>query len=175
MNLFNKLDKPISSLFKIYRYGKTSNASRNITKLTFFFALQYKFKALLLNKSWRCGRSNTGRITVFTKGPMLKRGLPFVNYSCRRQSLFFIAGVNYAHFKSKISSLTFNSAGEVQYLPSKMGDKLFLIHKYKPILKKISPNVISDVLTIKPYILLTQTPYMLIQQLKNKSISFLEL
>lgn len=175
MNFFNQTPVLLSSFFKVHKLGKSSNASKNITKLNFFFPLQFKFKKLLLRKKWLAGRTNTGRIAVFTKGPRAKKKVPFLNYSYRVRSLFFVAGVNYVGFNRKITSLVFTSSGEVSYIPSGSEDKLFVLVRYRSLLKKITTYALKDVLTIMPHLLLNQIPYIVIQQLKNVSLSFLEL
>ena len=175
MNFYNQNTASLNSYFKVSKFGKTSNASKNITKLSFFFPLQFKFNKLLLRKGWLSGRTNTGRITVFTKGPRLKKKIPFLNYSFRVRSLFFVAGVNYVNFTRKIASLVFTSSGEVSYIPSRAEDNLFMLVSYKSLLKKISTYALKDVLTLMPYLLLKQIPYIITQQLKNVSLSFLEL
>ena len=66
-----------------------------------------------------CGRSNKGQITVFSKGKRSKKLLPIINYNFRISSLFFIGGINYTNFSTKITSLVFSSTGLISYLPTK--------------------------------------------------------
>ena len=166
--------KEVSTYFSVRKIGKTSNASKNITKLTFRYPLQFKYNSLLLRKKWFSGRNNSGRITVFSKGSISKKRLPFINYNYRNNCIFFIAGLNYTSYNLKLSSLIFNSTGEVCYIPSRSSDRLFLLARNKSFFKKTSPSILKDVLTLNPYLLLDQIPFMLIQQKKNSSISFVE-
>ena len=86
------------------KISKTSNASINITKLKHTFNRKTKFKNLFLYKKWHSGRSNHGKITVYSKGPRLKKRLPVLNYKFRLSSLFFIASIDHFGFKNKLTS-----------------------------------------------------------------------
>lgn len=174
MLFFNKNRTQLSQFFSIKKLGKTSNASKNITKLKFHLPLQLKYPRLLLRKKWLSGRSNNGSITVFSKGPRAKKRLPLINYSYRNNSLYFIAGLNYVNYNTKLTSLIFNSTGQVSYIPSKLHDCFFKLIKSQPLIPKVSSPMSREVLVFKPYIYLDEIPYMLIQQKKNSSISFLE-
>ena len=136
--------------------------------------LQSRFKKLLFFKKWSAGRSNTGRITVYTKGTRSKRVSPVLNYNFRLKSLFFIGGLNYTNFCKKITLLIFTSTGLVSYLPAKLGDNFFFFNKLKD-LNSSKSQFYKDLLYFKPFIRVREVPYMLIQQKKNSKISFLEL
>ncbi len=158
----------------IKKIGRTSNASCKITKLVSKFPLQVRFKKLLFHKRWSCGRSRNGRITVFTKGPRAKKVLPYLNYNFRSNSIFFIGGLNYTSFNNKISSLVFTSTGLVSYLPTRSADNFFSLSKLQS-LGRFKSQFYKELLHFKPFIKITEVPFMLIQQKKNSSISFLEL
>ena len=162
------------NLLKFKKIGKTSNASYNIKKLNFLFPLQFKFKKLLLRKKWMCGRSNKGRITVFSKGQRSKKVLPILNYSFRVSSLFFIGGINYTNFSTKITSLIFSSTGLISYLPTRFNDNFFLLNRLQK-LTKFKSQFYKELLYFKPFIQINEVPFMLIQQKKNSNISFLEI
>ena len=100
--------------------------------------------------------------------------MPFLNYNFRFKSLFFVGGINYTYFNNKISSLIFNSTGLVSYVPSRSTDKYFLITRLRG-MAYIKSNLFRDIINIKPYVDILEVPFMLIQQKKNKSISFVEL
>jgi len=159
---------------KLQKVAKTSGASFNIVKLSTILPLQNKFSKLLVRRKWHSGRSITGRITVYSKGPRIKRTTPRINYSFRSSSLFFIGGIHYSGFHKKIVSLIFNSTGVITYLPSKFNDAFFQLKK----LKKLTFNetrLYKELLHFKPQARIVPTPYMLLQQKKNANISFLEL
>lgn len=179
MSFFNNLTRDknvlcIEKLFSVNKLGKTSNASRNKSLLKLNLPIQQKYSRLLFRKKWLSGRTNSGQISVFSKGPRLKKKLPLLNYFRRSGALSFIAGVNYTGFNFKVSSLVFNSSGEVSYLPFNSGSILFFIFAKTPIITKISPSVFKNVVITRPESFLMYHPYLLIQQQKNVNISFLE-
>ena len=129
------------------------------------------YKKLLFFKKNASGRNSTGRITVFTKGSVLKKRLPLTNYHFRKKNLFFIAGVDYSSIpNTKIRSLIFTSSGEVSYLPSRPLDSLFRLTQLESIDLSFS-KFYRDLLSYKPWIIISRVPYMLLQQKKNESIS----
>ena len=155
--------------------GKTSNGSYNVVNLTTKFPLQVRFKKLLFLKKWAAGRASTGRITVFTKGPRIKKVLPTLNYNFRYSGLFFTAGLNYTNSsKIKVCSLIFTSTGLVSYLPTREGTDFFLLNKLQS-LNKLRSQFYKELLYFKPFIRIGNVPFMLIQQKKNSSVSFIEL
>lgn len=99
---------------KLQKVAKTSGASFSVVKLSTILPLQNKFSKLLVRRKWHSGRSITGRITVYSKGPRIKRTAPRINYSFRSSSLFFIGGIHYSGFHKKIVSLIFNSTGVIK-------------------------------------------------------------
>jgi ribosomal protein L2 len=163
-----------SNSISLRKIGKTSNASYKITKLFNVLPLQTKFKKLLFRKKWMCGRTNTGRISVYTKGKRSKKTLPYMNYKFRITSLFFVGGINYTHFWNKISTLVFTSTGQVSYVPTRSSDNFFFLNRLQR-LNNFRPQFYRDITYIKPYIKIRETSYMLLQQKKNSHISFLEL
>lgn len=159
----------------ILKKVKLSNASNNITRLNCKFLLQYKFKKLFLRKSWSAGRSNTGRITVFSKGTLKKNREILVNYSFRQSFLFFIGGLNYSNFnKTKIATIIFSSNGSVTYIPMVENSYFFVLTLYKNILTTKN-SLYRDLCFLKPYLQILEKPFLLLQQTKNTPISFLEL
>lgn len=163
-----------SSILLLKKLGKTSNASNFIVKLRSILPLQYKFKRIIFYSKWSCGRSTKGRIVVKSKGPRLKLRAPVVNYSYRNKSLFFIAGINYTGFYNKVTSIIFNSQGGVTYLPTKTSDSFFLLSNFKKV-KSISPHILKDLTLLKPFIQLSKTSLMILQQQKNFNVSNIEL
>lgn len=159
---------------KLRKIGKTSNASFKITKLVSPFLLQSRFKKLLFSRKWLCGRSNTGKITVFTKGHRVKKLSPYINYRFRTKSLFFIGGLNYTSFYKKISVIVFTSTGMTSYLPARVNDNFFFLSKLQS-MSMSRPQFYKDLLHFKPFIKVNEVPFMLIQQKKNSKISFVEL
>ena len=157
------------------KVGKTSNGSYNIVNLASKLPLQMRFKKLLLHKKWLAGRASTGRITVFTKGPKVKKVSPVLNYNFRCSGLFFIAGLNYtSSSKIRVCSLTFTSTGLISYLPTSERVNFFFLNKLQS-LSKFKSQFYKELLHFKPFIELTEIPFMLIQQKKNSSVSFIEL
>ena len=120
------------------------------------------------------GRTHTGKITVFTKGPRIKRSSPYINYQFRVKSLFFIGGINYTNFFKKISVIIFTSTGMVSYLPARVNDNFFFLNRLQSMSTSRS-QFYKDLLYFKPFIKLDEVPFMLIQQKKNSKISFVEL
>ena len=111
---------------------------------------------------------------MYTKGRCLKTKVPFRNYNFRSKSLFFVAGLNYSNLKNAFSSLVFSSSGCVSFIPFKSSDRFFNLCKLKS-LNSLSPQVFKELLYVKPFLKIIEVPYMLIQQSKNSSISYLEL
>lgn len=151
-----------------------SNASRKINLLRLRFPLYYKYKKLIWKFRSKAGRSKSGRITTFSKGPRARACAPTVNTSFRLNSLFFMGGLTITGFSKKISSLVFTSRGEVSYIPQIHAGSLFHLNKYSKIRPK-SPNIFKELLTLKPYIQINMVPFLLLQQFKNVKISQLEL
>lgn len=85
-----------------------------------------------------------------------------------------MAGVNYTSFNLKVSSLIFNSSGEIYYAPFNSNNIIFYFFRKLPVIMTISPSVFKAVLVIRPDSFLLDHPYLLIQQQKNSNISFLE-
>ena len=164
----------LHKILSFKKVGKTSNASYNITKLTSTLPLQNKFSKLLLKRKWHSGRSSTGRITIYSKGPRIKTKLPITNYNFRNSSLFFSAGSHYLGMSKKILSLIFSSTGIVSYIPARFNDKFFQLTKIKNFVYSQS-QFYKELLYFKPFIQISTIPYMLIQQKKNSKVSFLEL
>lgn len=161
-------------LIFLHKKGKTSNASNKIIILKSILPLQIKYTKLLFKKKWSAGRSRSGRITVFSKGPKKKLCLPFTNYSYRSLALYFIAGINYTNTNAQLKSLLFNSTGSVSYIPFSLNDTLFKLSRLPQINSAYSSNF-REVLMFKPYIHISTKPFLLIQQSKNTPISFLEI
>ena len=162
-------------MLNLKKIGKTSNGSYNVVNLISKFPLQTRFKKLLFCKKWAAGRTSTGRITVFTKGPRVKKVLPTLNYNFRCSSLFFISGLNYTNSaKTRISSLVFTSTGLISYLPSRESTNFFFLSKLQS-LSKLKSQFYKELLYFKPFIKINEVPFMLIQQKKNSSVSFIEL
>ena len=165
----------ISKWLFLKKLPKTSNASFHISKLRSVYPLQMKYKALMFRRKWHSGRGNTGRIVTYSKGPRVKKRLPFFNYKYRRSSIFFIAGLNYVGFNNKIASLVLNSQGEVSYLPSRITDVFFMLLGFKQLIpSKGYLSLQKEILILKPFIKINKLPYMLIQQKKNIAISHIE-
>ena len=117
----------------------------------------------------------TGRITVFTKGPRAKKVSSVLNYNFRYSGLFFTAGLNYTSVsKIKVCSLTFTSTGLVSYLPTREYTNFFLLNRLQS-LSKFKSQFYKELLYFKPFIKVSEVPFMLIQQKKNSSVSFIEL
>lgn len=163
----------IKNSLKLKKIGKTSNASYKVTRISSLFLLQSRFKKLVFRRKWRSGRSHTGRITVFTKGPRIKRSAPYLNYQFRVKSLFFIGGLNYTNFFKKISTIVFTSTGIVSYLPARINDNFFFLNRLQN-MDATRPQFYKDLLHFKPFIKINEVPFMLIQQKKNSKISFIE-
>ena len=165
----------LSQMVSVKQEKKKSNGSNNISRLTSTYPLQYKYKKLLLLKKWNAGRCGNGRITVFSKGPVQRRRSPLLNYNFRQKSLTFIGGLNYTNsFSNKLSSIIFTSDGFIFYKPLITTDCLFTISKLKP-LSKISNSLVKDLALLKQFLVITERPFLLLQQEKNLPISFIEL
>lgn len=164
----------VKNFIYIKRLKKTSNGSFKIFRLTNYFNLYTKYKKLLFRKKWNSGRGSTGSITVYSKGPRKKYLTSFLNYSYRSSSLSFIAGVNYNNSLSKMSSLIYNSSGQITYLISNNSDHFFTFFRFKKI-DTTELQLLKNLFIIKPFLKIKSKKYLILQQSKQNLISCLEL
>lgn len=176
MSLLNtKNPSLIRKVIKIKKVGKTSNGSKNIIKLSSDLPLQFKYKPLFSYLKNSAGRSkNTGRITVRTKGCRKKILYPLVSFSFRKSSLYFLGGVNYVSANSKITAIVFVSTGEVLSYLLKQPELLFALTRLKSLVNTTS-QYLKNMFALKPSMEILEVPFVLLQQKKNSSISFIEL
>ncbi len=160
----------------LLRVGKTSNASSNITRFNSALRLQSKFKKLLFFSKWAAGRSQTGKITVFTKGSRKLKVRPvFVNYSFRDSALFIIGGLNYVTTSNKVTMLTFSSSGRVSYIPFSVSYHLFMAFKLNSLLGNTTNRRRRSFSTLPSFREIYVSNYLLLQQKKSLPVSSLEL
>ena len=173
---FGKSNSNISNLIFWKKLKKRSNGSNNIVLLKWRYSLQYKIKSLLVKKKWSAGRcKNTGRITVFSKGSRAKNKLALINYSFRENVLYFVGGLNMSgSFRTKMISILFTSSGSIFFKPLNVVDDLFLLTRLKSIFS-VKNSLSNKVILLKPFLHISETPFMLLQQEKNSPISLLEL
>lgn len=160
--------------YSVTKLSRASNASHNITVLKAELPFHINYPKLTFHKKNPSGRNDTGRITVFSKGPKLKIKSTVVAYNFRCTALFFIASFNFLPFAKALVSLAFSSTGLVAYLPSRFDDKLFLLSRLTPT-QRFNHPLYREILHFKPFIKIRNVPFMLIQQKKNSPISFVEL
>ena len=157
-----------------FKLKKASNASVNSRKLKFKLPMQSNFSKLRLCKKNFAGRGLYGKITVYTKGPSLKKRKPIINYFFRDKSMFLVAGICYVGgLNTKLATLVFSSSGGVSYLLSKPTDNIFYLTKLK-VLSFSYSRFYKELLHSKPSIHISEIPYMLLQQKKNDHVSSLE-
>ena len=107
-----------------------SSASRNIKKLTSSWLNKDPFKQLTWRKISRAGRSQVGRIVIWTKSSLKHRLLyPKINYndrSCLRyRRISFISTFRLIPFQNKLVSLAFFANGSMSYIQSTDKHKIF--------------------------------------------------
>lgn len=163
------------STVKLYKVGKTSNASFHVTKLKTPLVFQSKFKKLLCFFKWSAGRSSSGRIVVHTRGSKTtKLRLPLVNYTFRDSAIFFMGGISYLARAGKVTLLSFTSSGFISYLPFSPKYTLFNMYMLNSSLKRM-PSRFKTTSSSGIYREIHIINYLLYQQKKNSPISFLEL
>lgn len=173
MAIFNQDNVTSNILILRSKKKRLSNASLRIKYLRLQFPIYYKYKKLLVAPKSKSGRNKSGRITIFSKGPRLKKRVPSVNFSFRLNSLFFVGGLIFTSLFRKIYSVVFTYSGQVTYLPKMSNTQLFYLYKYKSI-GSISPSSLKDVLVTKSYAQIENLPFILLHQLKHAKISQLE-
>ena len=106
-----------------------SNASRNIQKLTsIFWGAKFPSSLLWRKKSW-AGRTQGGRISLWTKSRLLRKILlPKINYSWRPRSVFFVAAFRLIPFSTKLITLIFLSSGGLLSAPTNSWYKFLGFH-----------------------------------------------
>ena len=177
MTFNNKFKNFFNELIWLHKKGKSCNASKNVVVLKSIFSNHYycnRSKKLLTYKKWSAGRSNNGRITVFSKGFIRKKRLPNLNYSFRMTCIYFVAGMAYTNAKSNLSSIIFLSNGGVSCIPFHLKDNFFYLRRLQKLVFKMSP-IYKETLFWKPFIALYARPVLLVQQVRNTPISLLEL
>lgn len=164
------------SCVNFVRMGKTSNASRNITKPSTVLGLQAKFKKLLRFAKWAAGRTQTGRITVFTKGARKKKVRPaFLNYSLRDSGVSVIGGINHITTSNKVTMLVFSASGLVSYAPFKASHSLFMAFKLRSILEGSVKANQRSFRALPSFREIYPAAYLLVQHKKSLPVSSLEL
>lgn len=153
---------------------RTSNASLNLRKLEAQIPLQVRFKKLQFFKKNLAGRGLYGRLTVYTKGSVLKRKKPIINYFFREQSIFFTAGIQcIPGANPKLATLIFSSSGKVTYLVTKPLDNFFHLSRLKSLGSSFS-RLYRELLNYNSNIHISEVPHTLLQQKKNRDISAIE-
>lgn len=127
----------------------TSNASRNIVKLTSTIFDKKKYNFLFFRKYSRGGRSITGRCTLWSKGSLLNRfKLPRINYRFRQLPISFVSTFYLTPFNNKLVALCFLSNGSVTYLQSSNKFKLFSFIFFSRFFLPILPSPVHPTLFI---------------------------
>ena len=95
-----------------------SSASRNIKKLTSTWLNKTPFKQLTWRKISRAGRSQVGRIVIWTKSSIKHRLLyPKINYNeqsgLRYRRISFVSTFRLIPFQNKLVALAFFSNGSI--------------------------------------------------------------
>lgn len=104
-------------LIEFKKLSYRSNASRYITKFFNHFALQLKYKNLILKKKWNSGRNDSGKIVLWTKGSLKRKFLsPRINYNLRYNRLGFIATFQFIPYSNKMLSLIYYCNGMINYI-----------------------------------------------------------
>ena len=105
---------------------KTSNASRQVSKLTSSWFEKKAAKVLTYRRYSNAGRGLTGRTVVFTKSRFLTRvRKPAINYKHRLRCLSFITTFRLIPFENKLVSLVITYPGFLTYLPATETAKIF--------------------------------------------------
>lgn len=172
--VFSKNRFLIKDTIRSVKLKKTSNASLNLRRLETKLPLQVKFKKLQFFKKNLAGRGLYGRLTVYTKGPVLKRKKPIINYFFREQSIFFTAGIQYTLGANlKLTTLILSSSGKVTYLITKPSDNFFHLSRLKLLGSSFS-RLYRELLNYNSDIYISEVPHTLLQQKKNSDISAIE-
>ena len=175
MYISNQLSKiTVKDSLYLKKLGKTSNATFKKTNLKLKLSYQYKFKALQFFIKNSGGRNSSGQITVFSKGYKNKIKTPITNYSFRNKSLLFYSGLIFNKVLNKLSGLVLTSSGCATFLQVTQKHPLFLISRFKPVIL-FRPSLYKELSILKPQILIENLPFLIFQQKKNETISFIEL
>ena len=111
---------------KLIKLPILSSASRNSNRFINFFCIQNKIKYLSLKKKWKAGRSNQGKIIIWTKGALLKNRKNIrINYDIRYCKLGFIASFQFLYFNKKLATLLYFANGAVTYYLTTENHTLF--------------------------------------------------
>lgn len=131
------------------KYKIVSGASRNIVKINSKWFLKKKFTQLLWTKKSKAGRTNTGRISVWSKGSILKKvRFPKINYNFRYSNIIFISTFQLIPFQNKLVSLCFLSTGGVTYLQSTTQFRIFDFFKAPLKIKNQLNHIIQPIVSL---------------------------
>ena len=172
MNLISKSRVPS---FKLFRNSVTSGASRNSFKFKSELPLQSKHKKLTGCFKWRAGRSNNGRVVVWTKTKKtLKTRQIALNYKFRLTCVGFVGGFLLKPKNNRLISLLFLATGSITYVPTATKHTLFKLTRFKSSFFRNTHMV--NQLTFTEKRILIDNSFFLIKHLpKNQPVSLLEI
>lgn len=104
------------NFINIIKLSPKTPSMRDSIKYKNFFCFQIKNKMLSYKQKWDAGRSNKGRIIIWTKGSLLVKNKHIkINYNLRFNKLSLIVSFQFIPFKNKILSLFYFANGLVTY------------------------------------------------------------
>lgn len=157
------------------RFRPTSGASRNKITLKLSLLTNYKMKKLSTRVKNYAGRSSFGRITVFSKGNRsLKTRLVATNKSFRDTSVSFISGFVINSITTSLRAAVYSSSGRVSYVPATDHNFLFNLTTFYS-LKNRKSELFSNIMSLKRYINLLPSFFIIRRLPKNKFVSNLEI
>ena len=153
----------------------TSGASRAVYSYKSELPLQLKHKKLLSFYKWNAGRSNTGRVVVWTKSKRTaKYRIPTINYQFRATCISFVAGFLLKPRTNRLTSLLFMSSGSVSYIPTSAKHVMFQLTQFKSTFAR-NNHMINQLRLSEPYLLINQSFFLIKHLPKNQPVSLLEI
>lgn len=162
-------------VYSLEKKGVTSGGSRLSYKFTRKLPINIQVNRLMYNFKSYSGRTENGRIVMFTKKKKINKTRMYnINYSFRFRAISFIASITILPYSHKLVSLIFSSTGSVSYIPTSFSHTLFkLIRMYRVNKKVLDLKNALDVYNRRRFI--TQSIFTLKQLPRNQKISLLEL
>lgn len=171
----NLTSNSITSLTHLKRVAASSGASRKKKVVSVNNFLSFKTKKLNATFKWSAGRSNSKRITVRTKGKILRKySIPVVNTKFRDNSISIISGFRFNYKNSSLFSLVTCSSGSQTYVRSPGSHGLFFLTRLMSLFSNKSV-IYKSITSMSSYLTITPLFFLIVQLPKNSPISMLEL
>ena len=161
--------------YRLVKKGVTSGASRFSFSFKNILPLQQKIKHLHVFLKNKSGRSNKGRVLVWTKSKrFFKKTYLNINYNFRYNNISFISSVIMVPFSHKLISLIFLSTGSLTYVPTTYNHSLFCLRRMYNCFQNIF-NYKNKLNLFNKKLFIIQDFFVIKQLPKNQTISNLEL